>query len=91
MILPLGILMVGVLSCFKQYWIGLIPLGLSAILYLSFHFLTERNLVMLGDFFSVCEIGVFVYGICRLVSYLIRNRKKDKKKFEVDKSNVQDL
>lgn len=92
LILPIGLLITGVLSCFKRYWVGLIPIGLSTILYLSFHYLPNYKLVSIGDcFFELCELSIILYAVCRLITCLIRSKNKDKKKSKIDKSKVQDL
>lgn len=89
---PIGILISGILSCFKPIWLGMIPTILYSIVFLSFHWSDSMDVRLISDIFLILAfVSVAIYGGCRLVIWISLRHGKDRKKKAIDKSKVQDL
>ena len=91
-IFPVGILLSGFLSCLKQLWPGILPVGVYSLLFLCLHWSRSYEAEYLSDVFLILALAsVVVYGICRLSLALIASGNKKIRNSDLNKSKVQDL
>jgi len=81
-VIPVGCLISGLMSCLRPFWLGIIPIILFSALYL----------ILSSDYFFLLScLSVLIYGTCRLILALINKHKQNKAKAEMDKMKAMDL